>query len=288
MSLHSPSCVLRSSARTLRGLVVIWALVGYPHIARPAELPREIVSAAARVKQIVAHRGASSERPECTLAAIHRAIEVGATAIEMDVRTSKDGGLFLLHDKTLDRTTNGTGRASKLSIKQLKQLDAGSWFDRAYKDERIPTLREALQICRDKIDLLLDLKEKGDPYAKAVAEEVRRYGDPARTIIGVRSVEWDRLILERQEKRVTTPYGRIRVKIIRGGGDGVMVSPEYDDCKAAARRKGVSLKEVIRSADAAGRSDRGELSAERRLPERAGLFRQARFHQCPPMANDVH
>jgi uncharacterized protein (TIGR00299 family) protein len=73
------------------------------------------------------------------------------------------------------------------------------------------------------------------------------------TAIGVRSIEWDRLILEREEKRVTTPYGRIRVKIIRGGGDGVMVSPEYDDCKAAARRKGVALREVIRSADAAAR-----------------------------------
>lgn len=76
------------------------------------------------------------------------------------------------------------------------------------------------------------------------------------TAIGVRSVEWDRLLLQREQKRVATPYGRIRVKIIRGGGrdgDSVVVSPEYDDCKAAARSKGVSLKEVIQSAEKAGR-----------------------------------
>lgn len=72
------------------------------------------------------------------------------------------------------------------------------------------------------------------------------------TAIGVRSVEWDRLLLQREQKRVTTPYGRIRVKIIRGR-DGAMVSPEYDDCKAAARRKGVALREVIRSAEETAR-----------------------------------
>ena len=57
----------------------------------------------------MAHRGASTERPECTLAALRRAIEAGATAVEVDVRISADGMLFLLHDATLDRTTNGQG-----------------------------------------------------------------------------------------------------------------------------------------------------------------------------------
>ena len=147
----------------------------------------DVVTAARHVKQIIAHRGASSERPECTLAAIHRAIEVGATAVEMDVRTSKDGVLFLLHDTTLDRTTGGTGPAAVLTIDQLKELDAGSWFDPAYKNERIPTLREALTACRSKIDVVLDLKEQGAAYAHQVADEVRRFGEAPRTIVGVRS-----------------------------------------------------------------------------------------------------
>ena len=107
----------------------------------------------------------------------------------MDVRTSKDGVLFLLHDATLDRTTNGQGPASALTMAELKKLEAGSWFDEAYRGERIPTLREALEICRNRVDVLLDLKEQSTAYAEAVAQEVKAHGDPATTIIGVRSIE---------------------------------------------------------------------------------------------------
>ncbi len=81
-----------------------------PSELRAAE--SDIKSAAEQVTQIIAHRGASAERPECTLAAIRRAIDVGATAVEVDVRTSKDDQLFILHDATLDRTTSGTGPAT--------------------------------------------------------------------------------------------------------------------------------------------------------------------------------
>jgi glycerophosphoryl diester phosphodiesterase len=149
----------------------------------------DLADAASNVRQIVAHRGASTERPECTLAALRRAFEVGATAVEIDVRTSRDGQLFLLHDATLDRTTDGKGPAGERSMAELKQLDAGSWFDPAYRGERIPTLREALQLCCGRIDVLLDLKEQGAAYADQVAREVRAHGDPERTILGVRSVE---------------------------------------------------------------------------------------------------
>ncbi len=141
------------------------------------------------VQQIVAHRGASSERPECTLSALRRAIEIGATTVEIDVRTSKDGILFLLHDATLDRTTNGKGPASALSLAELKKLDAGSWFDEKYRQERIPSLREALQVCRGKIDVLLDLKEQGERYNRAISQDVLNYGDPERVLLGVRSLE---------------------------------------------------------------------------------------------------
>ena len=140
------------------------------------------------VTQIIAHRGASAERPECTLAAMRRAIEAGATATEVDVRTSRDGRLFILHDATLDRTTDGTGPAAALTLGELQQLDAGSWFDPAYEGERIPSLIEAAEACRGKINLLLDLKEQGDEYDRQVVSVVRRHGDPAGTIVGVRSV----------------------------------------------------------------------------------------------------
>ncbi len=140
------------------------------------------------VQQIVAHRGASSDRPEGTLCALQQAIEIGATTVEIDVRTSKDGVLFLLHDATVDRTTNGQGPASALTMAELKKLDAGSWFDEKYRGEQIPTLREALQLCSGKINVLLDLKEQGDQYNKAVSQEVLNFGDPQRTLVGVRSV----------------------------------------------------------------------------------------------------
>jgi|GEM_PF-218408 len=161
--------------------------------AQPAPKATGPASAARQVSQIVAHRGASSERPENTLVAFERAIEVGATATELDVQTSQDGKLFLLHDGTLDRTTNGKGKASDLTLAQLKQFDAGSWFDSKYRNERIPTLSEALKLCRGRIDVLLDLKEQGASYAKQVATEVRQFGDPKKTIVGIRSVEQAKL-----------------------------------------------------------------------------------------------
>ena len=145
-------------------------------------------TAVAKVKQIIAHRGASAERPECTLAAIRRAIEVGATAVEVDVRTSKDGQLFILHDTKLDRTTNAKGPANALTLAQLQPLDAGSWFDVRYRGERIPSLVEAAEVCRGKIDLLLDLKEQGETYDHKVVRVICEHGDSTRTIVGVRSV----------------------------------------------------------------------------------------------------
>jgi glycerophosphoryl diester phosphodiesterase len=161
-----------------------------PAVTWAAEKPSV---AATKVSQIVAHRGAATTHPENTLAAFREAIRVGATATECDVRTSKDGKLFLLHDSTLDRTSNGKGIATQLPLAELKKLDAGTWFNPRYRQERIPTLAEALGLCRGKIDLLLDLKEQGQGYAEQVAGEVRRFGDPRKTIVGVRSVEQARL-----------------------------------------------------------------------------------------------
>ena len=71
----------------------------------------------------------------------------------------------------------------------LRRLDAGSWFDKRYAAERVPTLGEVLAVCRGKIDVLLDLKETGDDYARRVADVVKQHGEPSRTIVGVRSVE---------------------------------------------------------------------------------------------------
>lgn len=152
------------------------------------KLASSLQQAARRIRQLIAHRGASAERPECTLSAMDRAIETGATAVEVDVRTSADGHLFILHDASLDRTTTGTGNASKLTLNELQKLDAGSWFALEYRKQKIPSLIEAAENCRGRIDLLLDLKEQGDDYDRQVAEVIQQHGDPNRTIVGVRSV----------------------------------------------------------------------------------------------------
>ncbi len=152
-------------------------------------ISKETAAAAKAVSQIIAHRGASLERPECTMSAIQRAIEVKATAVEVDVRTAKDGALFVLHDATLDRTTNCNGPANEKTLAELKQLDAGSWFDAKFKDQRIPSLPDAVRACKDKVDVLLDLKEQGDEYDRKVIGVIRKHGSPKGTIIGVRSVE---------------------------------------------------------------------------------------------------
>lgn len=157
--------------------------------ALAADRPDAVRQAAAGVKQIVGHRGACAVAPENTLAGFRVAIEAGATVVEVDIRTTKDGHLVLSHDERLDRATDGEGRIGETTLTEIKRLDAGSWFNARFKDEGVPTLAEALAVCRGKVDVLLDLKEQGEPYAQAVAAEIRRHGEPKRTLVGVRSVE---------------------------------------------------------------------------------------------------
>ncbi len=91
---------------------------------------------------IFAHRGASAHAPENTLAAFELALDQGAHGIELDVKLSADEEIVVIHDATIDRTTNGQGRVSKLTLAALRELDAGSFFSSKYSDEKIPTLAE--------------------------------------------------------------------------------------------------------------------------------------------------
>lgn len=91
---------------------------------------------------IIAHRGASSEAPENTLASFRRALEQGADAVEMDVHLSKDGVPMVIHDPLLVRTTGTPGRVDGMTAEELKRLDAGRFFNPRFAGERIPTLEE--------------------------------------------------------------------------------------------------------------------------------------------------
>lgn len=159
-----------------------------PVAAAPPE-PAGAAQAAKKVREVIAHRGSSSDRPENTLASYRRAIEVGATVMECDVRTTKDGALVSSHDADVGRTSSGKGKIADMTLAELKQLDFGSRFDPKYKGERIPSLPEILELGKGKIDVMLDLKEQGDAYAAKVVGIVRKYGEPRRIVLGVRSAE---------------------------------------------------------------------------------------------------
>lgn len=108
---------------------------------------------------IIAHRGASGNAPENTLAAIQMAADHGAKWIEIDVNISSDSVPVLFHDDGLNRCSNGSGLVIEHNLKKLKSLDAGSWFGDGFKGESIPTLDECLQLAT-KLNLGINLEIK--------------------------------------------------------------------------------------------------------------------------------
>ena len=132
---------------------------------------------------LVAHRGISGKAPENTLAAFQLACETpGIDMIELDVRLSGDDQVIVLHDRTLQRTTTGNGSARLYSVAQLKEFDAGSWFNPAFAEERIPTLDEVLKIVNKRrwinIELKSDFFFRGQQglLERGVLDVVRRAG----------------------------------------------------------------------------------------------------------------
>jgi len=144
---------------------------------------------AATLPAIIAHRGASAERPENTLAAYERAIDSGADVIEADPRLTADNQLVSLHDPRLEWTTSGSGPVSAITLAQLSLLDAGSKFKPEFRGERVPTLTEILALARGRVRVLLDLKLDGQPYLDLLAAEIRRKHDESNVLAGVRSLE---------------------------------------------------------------------------------------------------
>lgn len=106
----------------------------------------------------VAHRGATAYAPENTIAGFDLAVDMKADYIEIDVQRSKDGELVLIHDTTVDRTTNGTGKVGNLTFEQLQSLDAGSWKSAQFAGEKIPTFEEILDRYHVKVGILIELK----------------------------------------------------------------------------------------------------------------------------------
>ncbi len=122
-----------------------------------------------------AHRGASFEAPENTLAAFLLAVELGADGIEFDVQISRDGEVVVVHDFSLEATTDGQGAVGDKTLGELKALDAGAWFDPVFAGQRIPTLQEVVDAVGDRLLLNVELKTtslSGDGLEAAVVQAI--------------------------------------------------------------------------------------------------------------------
>jgi glycerophosphoryl diester phosphodiesterase len=140
-------------------------------------------SFAANPCEVVAHRGFSQVAPENTLASTSKAIEVGADWCECDVYHTADGAIVVMHDDKVDRTTNGHGKVVDLTLAEIKQLDAGSWKDRSYAKEPVPTLAEYLATLKDShCKALIEIKMAGISDKVVAAVRDARMVDQAAVI----------------------------------------------------------------------------------------------------------
>ncbi len=133
-----------------------------------------------------AHRGASHDAPENTLAAFRLAAQQGADGIELDVTLSADGEVVVIHNDTVDATTDGSGAVSALPLAALKELDAGAWFGPDFAGERIPTLVEVFEALGGRVLINVELKGlsyKADGLEAKVAALIDRHNLAQRVII---------------------------------------------------------------------------------------------------------
>ena len=160
--LYLGEALLMDEVRQLGGPTARGACTpGVPGTPAPVALPRPA--------GIFGHKGDACCAPENTLAAITQALDKGARFIEVDLQLTSDGVAVAIHDDTVDRTTNGSGKVDEFSLSRLKVLDAGSWFHPKFAGERIPSLAEVLTVCKGRARVYLDgIAGKGPAIAAAM------------------------------------------------------------------------------------------------------------------------
>jgi len=147
----------------------------------------------------IAHRGASGRFPENTLRAFGAAIDAGAQMCELDVQLSRDGAVVVIHDDTVDRTTDGRGAVRAMTLDELKRLDAGARYGNEFKGERIPTLNEVLALTEGRCGLNIELKSAG--VERKVCDLIVEHRALATAMVS--GFDWDALaIVHHLEPRV--------------------------------------------------------------------------------------
>lgn len=119
----------------------------------------------------IGHRGAAGTHPENTMASFLRAAELGCDGVEFDIHRTSDGEIIVIHDATLERTTNGTGLVRSKTLAEIKQVDAGSWKGAAFAGERVPTLREVIRGTAPTFQLFVEMKA-GSVHYPGIEEQI--------------------------------------------------------------------------------------------------------------------
>ncbi len=135
---------------------------------------------------VTGHRGAAGLAPENTLAAISAGLKQGVQRIEIDVRQTKDGQVICIHDASIDRTTDGKGLVKDMTFNEITKYSAGVKFSKAFKDEKIPLLEQALQLIDSNATLLIEIKDGNEIYPgieQKVVDLVNKYKDKSPAII---------------------------------------------------------------------------------------------------------
>jgi glycerophosphoryl diester phosphodiesterase len=159
-------------------VIIVLSIVIFILIFIPVGLMHSASGSTGGRPLIIAHRGASGVAPENTIPAIDSAISAGADFIEIDVRMSKDGAVVVMHDETADRTTNGKGKISELTLAEILSLDAGSWFGEEFRGTKVPLLEEVVAYLNGRTKLLIEIKKNGNQSAgieEAVIGIIRKY-----------------------------------------------------------------------------------------------------------------
>ena len=125
---------------------------------------------------VIAHRGASSYAPENTFAAFDLAIRMGVSHLELDVHSTVDDHVVVIHDDTLDRTTTGSGPVASHSLAALATIDAGSWFDERFSGERIPRFADVLERYQGRTHIHTEIKGQSAHLAERTVDLVRSHG----------------------------------------------------------------------------------------------------------------
>lgn len=140
-----------------------------------------------RIILVAGHRGYKAKYPENTLVSFQEAINIGVDMIEFDLNLTRDKKLVVIHDQTVDRTTDGKGYVREFTLKEIKELDAGSWFSEEYRDRKlqIPTLEELLSLVSNNKDLLfnVEIKEKTYETVDLTVETLDKYGVIERCVL---------------------------------------------------------------------------------------------------------